>query len=358
MIKINIVETLSLLNHYYAEKNVGYQRHALFECSHYSATQLSRLPNPSFIYRAKLILRCYNSIERFKAFVKRRAPVVKQLSIFQLSYAGETRIDLCGGTAVVIGQDVVDKFYVKDIDYFSFLYQNALSFLPMTVCCSQKALVIRQRRYHALGTGYSETAILMHVQQITNMINQRVPANIKVNHYFSVAYKIKQLFELYLGTTQGIEPYLEICHLLEKQISVSTQALCHGDLWRENIFLDQTNHIVIIDFDKMVYFCRDYDLVYFYLMNRVLPKVDLQIILENIDKYTHSAICFFAEGDEPLPDMTRRELMYCIFLFVFIKLVERDLHDERCGHHVVPLKNAMIKLTKNLAADFLVQEFQ
>ena len=342
---INVFYIIDTINKYYFEKKDSKKINAIFVFSKYTATQLAYRVNFVNICRTKLNLFGHNGTELIKSCLRVRTPVFRQMCVLNLLYDGLARIDFSSGTVVVVSSSFVDKFYFKDITYFRFLYTNISTLLSATFKEFSNFLVITQPRYQILRANYSELDMLIYAEKMILTLSDSLSTCTKMNEYFSVAYKINQLFMWYLGNTNGIDSYLDICKSLEERTNLSAKRLCHGDLWKENLLEDDTGNLMVIDFDKMVYFSAPYDLVYFYLMNQVLPNVDLLIILANIDKYTNKFMTFLSlESNIKIASNQFCEFKYCIFLFVFIKLVERDLYENNCGNHVYLLKKSILTL--------------
>ena len=58
---------------------------------------------------------------------------------------------------------------------------------------------------------------------------------------------------------------------MKNLLKVMDMKFCHGDLWSDNIMVNNKKEIVLIDFDKTIYFCKSYDLVYYYLITFNIP---------------------------------------------------------------------------------------
>lgn len=323
------------INKFYLDEATQGYHPAIFVLTKYTARQLPDRVIRWAVYKIKLRTFFHNLIEFIKSRIKSRMAEYKKIKKVILRYEGLTSIDLTYGTVVVVHKTFVDKFYFKQVTYFEFLYKNISFLQPIMLKHFPHYLMMRQIKYPVSVNQYSVADVWRTFAQITPHSNDFLPLHIKMHTYFSISYKVEQLFNCYFGHRHGIEPYLNICTVLDAYARPFSKKLCHGDLWAGNIFGDSNTKLIAIDFDKMIFFCSIYDVVYFYLMTRVLPKTDLKSILIDIDKYAIDTKKFFSFEYHIKTETSHiLELKVCIFLFVFIKLLEQDLHQNKCGNHV------------------------
>lgn len=311
------------------DKKQFIKKKSLFIVSNYTAKQLSEPSNLINLCNLKLKILLHNFSEIMKGFLCFRPSIYENLKVINLNYEGTTSIDFKYGTAIVISEKYVDKFFFKDINYFIYLYKNIDLKYIIDIQHNSLYLAIRQIKYDNSRNYFLDYEVLKLVKKLSMYLKNTNLIQLNKMNFFSVSYKIKQLFNAYEGNINNASEYLKICSILESRVANFQQTLCHGDLSQSNIVRDNNYNLVAIDFDKIVFFCHCYDLIYFYLITKVLPKIKLKNILINIEKYSHEIDHYFNKDMTKSYEFSLLEIKYCVFLFVFIKLVERDLF-EKC----------------------------
>ena len=95
-----------------------------------------------------------------------------------------------------------------------------------------------------------------------------------------------------------------------------------------------SGQITLVDFDKVVRFCPAYDVVYFYLMSKVLPNSpDIARAIDRIEQIAQTAATFLeVECRGEAGRFREGEIRLCVFTFAFLKLLERDLRHDQLGN--------------------------
>lgn len=276
----------------------------------------------------------YNVSEFLRACIKRRSPAYKTISRSEVAFAGDAVFNFPNGTVVIVRRREVDKFYFKDLDFFHELYGNVLQGGGAEAVPGDGFLVWRQPRFQPLDSG-GDGRTLLAADPALKGFHARCDGLTRAD-LFSVEYKVRQLLAFYGRGKNDPRAYLEICSRLGQKAGGFGAVLCHGDLWKGNVLNDPASGAALIDFDKAVLFCPAYDYVYYYLMAKVLPfRRDLDDLLVEMTRHVRGAQAFLREECRGwLGDPGSREIEICIFLFTFLKLVERDARHEECGRSV------------------------
>lgn len=304
-----------------------------------STADVAQGPMPGAHYASKWAttanLLWLNSLEALRARIKRRAPLYRAARTVQVASPGPWYLNLNNGTAVILGDDFVDKFYFKDAGFFADLYGSAF-FAGMPLFRGPDYLVVRQTRYRRPASWQSDAALMVSVRPLLDEFSRATDLAGARQNSLSVRYKVVQLFQYYSPDCgAALADYLEAADRLD-QCGHFGRGPCHGDLWSENILEDAEGRVALVDYDKAIVFSRAYDYVYYYLMSRVLPALrDVAKVLRMSAQLENGAISFLRDECAFRAGVFERtEVRSCIILFAFLKLVERDLRHRQHGKSV------------------------
>lgn len=309
-----------------------------------SAGTIRPYDNRAVYWRSKIALTAHNCIEFAKSRIKSRSPNYLTITLIDAAFKGDCYINFINGTAVVIHGQFVDKFYFKDTKYFSELYR--CSDLPtiLETFTFNNFIVVRSQRHQVTKEKPDDALLLIRVKPLCDRLDTEIYANTKQRDSFTVRYKVEQLAVFYCDRKKhNLTEYLSIAMTLDEISASHRQTLCHGDLWKANILRSNTGAVTLIDFDKALYFCHAYDFVYFHVMTRIIPRdKKLENLIDNIKSHSVTTSAFLnVECKGALGDFNEDEITLCIFLLAFLKLLERDLYNDRCGDSVSRFRLAL-----------------
>jgi hypothetical protein len=286
----------------------------------------------------------FNLLDFIKSKIKARSPVYKFLTVAQVEFDGSIDINFNNGTAVVLNKNDAYKFYFKDTPFFSELYNSIKHLTNMETFSKGNVFVTKQPLYHGVPNTYEDASLLASLDGGLETYRHLLVASLVKKDKYLPQYKILQLME-FLNASVGkeIDIYVDIAKNLGDKSIVFQNGFCHGDLWKENILLNESGKAVLIDFDKAIYFCLSYDYVYFYLMRKVLKKrIRLEEILLNIDHYSSLTHQFFEKNcKEKVSSFSWKEIRLCIYLFLLLKLTEQDFRQNKYGQSIGILQNTL-----------------
>jgi len=289
-----------------------------------------------------------NTFELLKSRVKGRAPVYRRVSSVPVSFHCPAFLNLNNGTAVVLQDQRVDKFYFKDLPFFGALYRSlARGMCEQELLTRENFLCLRQPRYQPVRSGTRDVDLLVLAQPALNRCHMCRKYVSEQKYIFSIPRRVEQLFVFYHnGQSEYCAEYLEVARRLDGLAAQFEIVLCHGDLWKGNLLQGHDPEIALVDFDKAVLAPAAYDYVYFHLMSRVLfARVHLEDLLRDIERHT-SDITEFLSGEcgGVLGSVTRSEIRIGVLLFVFLKGLERDLRHLEFGRSLNMLIEALARL--------------
>ncbi|MFK5892766.1 MAG: phosphotransferase [Pseudomonadota bacterium] len=236
------------------------------------------------------------------------------------------------------------KFYFKDTSFFSELYNSIKCFTNMQTFSEGNVFVTKQQLYHGVPNEYKDDRLLVSLGGGLEAYRHLLTTSLVKKDKYLPQYKVLQLMKfLNPSACKEIEIYVDIAISLSDKSIIFQNGFCHGDLWKENILLNEDEKTVMIDFDKAIYFCLSYDYVYFYLMRSVLNKrICLEKILLNIDYYSNLIHQFFEKKCKAkVSSISWEEIRLCIYLFVLLKLTEQDLRQNKYGDSIGILQNTL-----------------
>lgn len=289
----------------------------------------------------------FNIIEFFKSILKSREPVYKNLDIIFLVFDYITYINFNNGTVVVIEDKCVRKFFFKEVGYFKEHYEAVGFHLDQeTVTCKDFFSIKLPRYKNKRNLKNVEEKLLTIIEELESY-HQLNEIKFEHNEIYSLSYKVYQIASFYrIENLSLISNYISIAEGLTLKSSRFKKVLCHGDLWSDNILLDEHGNGVLIDFDKTIWFCGIYDLVYYFFMSKFIPSgVLIENIIKDVDKYAESAIKYLnVECKLYLNILKIEEVKICICLFCFLKLTERDFRHNLNGENLNLIRKALRKL--------------
>lgn len=340
-----MLELVSKMNRFYQAHGIGRRIAglAVYLCSEDVAVGRAISAQRMRVVRAHGKALALNGIECLRSRLRGRPPVLLSVRSAPVQFEGVCYINFNNGTAVVLGPRVVDKFYFKDIEYFSELYRCIAESQGMRISFGGDFLAIRQARHAHIERRLRDEERLLAAEDSLRVFRAALVGGAPRAHLFTIRYKIEQLFKFYQHKNcRDAAAYLNIAAALEEEAARFGNTPCHGDLWKENIICSSSNEATLIDFDKAAFFCPAYDYVHYYLMSKVLPdNRDVGSILPRLSEHAQDAIRFFEKDCRgSLGSFGDAEVRLCVYLFGFLKLAERDLRRDRCGQSIGALQEA------------------
>lgn len=269
----------------------------------------------------------FNIYDYFKSIFLQRLSLTNKISTFHINFNGEIKINFINGTAVLIDDCSVYKFYFKDTFFLNQLYIEINNIYNFKIINNDDFFAIKLPKFNKLHNQHVNfTFLCKELNKYHLGLNGRL--NIED---FSPENKIKQIAKFHcIIRDKRIVAYLDISRNLQEKYRNMELIFCHGDLWIDNIMRDNENKIHLIDFDKTIYFCKPYDLVYYYLMTFILSKkIDLNHILENIETYCNEIFDFILDFKfDKMKHLQIREIWLSVYLFCFLKISERDFRNK------------------------------
>lgn len=290
----------------------------------------------------------FNVKEFIKSHIKLRVPNYQRIEIIRSVTKNSIYINPHNGTAVAIGESKVLKFYFKDVDYFKSIHNKFAKIAGYEVDYKNGLLIITMPKYKKAKNGTIDNgSILLSTIPRLHMLHNAKNNNPTLLELLSPQKKISQLIEFYdqKGNTY-CNRYIKLAKLVEEKASLYEETICHGDLWIENILMEDSGETMLIDYDKAVTFVPAYDFVYFFLMSNILPrKITVNQVCEQITHYTSKAEDYFLiDCKSSLGEFSTEEIKLSIYLFTLLKLTEKDLRNNKYGESWDLLKNQFSKL--------------
>jgi hypothetical protein len=286
----------------------------------------------------------FNIIEFLKSKIRGRNPVYKKLKFYLLCFDDITHINFNNGTAVVLRDTCVYKFYFKDIMFFSNLYNRIAKFVDCETYFCESFFLIKQPRYNHLVCCTKDLGFLISLKNYLDSFEAFCEVSIENKESFSPRQKVRQIFEFYKQSkNKNIVDYLDLAQLLEAKVEPFKKVLCHGDLWSENILCRNNGEVFLIDFDKAVTYIDIYDIIYLFIMMEVLPRrIPLEQLLISIEYFSNIIEKYLiVDCKRIFGQPTNYQIKLCIYLFAFLKIVERDMRHKKTGGSIGILKKLM-----------------
>jgi thiamine kinase-like enzyme len=298
-----------------------------------------------FFYKFKILLKLftYNFLEFFKHKIKSRVPLYKYLSIKKVFFDGTLHVNFHNGTVVLLeGNNKVVKYFFKDKEYFEMLYDTISPFLRYKNYFFDTFFVVEQTKHLKLNNSLEFGFLATKLKSKLDSYHKFLQLNTSDKDIFMIEYKILQIMEFYNCDRNLIFEYTDLSKELFKKVEKLNLVFCHGDLWSENIFQSESEEIQLIDYDKSIYYCEFYDLVYLHLMNH---NVKLLKLSENFDNYSKEVFEFFMKSNLSIfKNFSLTNVKFSIYLFLLLKLTEQDFRNKNIGGSIGLLKFILNKL--------------
>jgi len=305
--------------------------------------------NPSI--REELAIRCsiaaFNMQELARSRLKRRPKVFRRANRFDVMFDGDVSINFVNGTVVVLGRTTVRKFFFKDVDFFVSLYGDIAKYAGVDKSISGGIFSIKQQRYQPIGRNVPGATLWRGLRTQLDSYHGLADVEFSNGTRFSPRQKLLQLAKFHeLEGHRGLEGYLSVVEQLAARVERSRLALCHGDLWRENIVADARGRPVAIDFDKTVRFCAGYDGVYFCLMDCMASKrLRIEDLVEALPSLSVRELSLsIMDNADLLSGVDDQEMRLCALFFATLKLAEQDFHRREMGSSVSILNEGLKSL--------------
>ena len=284
-----------------------------------------------------------NFIEIIKSIARRRQASFRSIYHRHTRYDGKISISIPNGTATIVKENEVLKFFFKDKDFFHKLHKKILSISQYALEEHPNFLLLRMPRFSPTDSGVDHAEMLSSVIPELVKINRLPISSANSEVEFLAVAKIAQLFRLYDRVDRdGERAYNDIANKLQQRAEALGASLCHGDFWIDNV-MQSTNGYQLIDFDKSVYFTRAYDYVHFFLVSRLSrDRVPLERFVKNFEAYEQKVISFL-EGIEgiDIAQISSDRIKTSMGLYALIKLTERDLRTGNVGKSIHLLDNLL-----------------
>lgn len=281
-----------------------------------------------------------NFIDVLKSVVRRREGNFRSIHYRQISYDGKIWISIANGTATIVRENEVLKFYFKDQKFFGDLHKQLYSLSKYDVEEHADFTLLRMRRLRPIDIDINHADILYGILPKLYEINRlSIFADTSGEVFLPVA-KISQLFRLYgCYDQENKKQYTNIAQKLQERAIRLGSSLCHGDLWIENVMQD-ANGYEIIDYDKAIYFVQIYDYVYFYLVSELSRgRISLEQLVQKFELYVEKVNLFLRSvSNIDLSQASYEKIRACMLLYLLIKLTEKDLRTGRVGGSILQLK--------------------
>lgn len=338
----------SLNGFYLARCDLRETRESVFRITRDSATSTGHIATLAPRCLAGLISVLWNASEWIRSRYRLRSPDYMETAVLELAYLGETYVNLPNGTAVILRDDRVEKFYFKDCSFFGELYRTLQPLQVVEVLRSGPDLVVvAQPRYEPVKRSLSDLETLISVREALGRLHGVDVTGASIGGHFAVTCKLEQLLQFFSGadasTCSAGEGYLEVGRKLESASTRYRRVLCHGDLWTGNIRATRAGPSVLIDYDKALFFCEAYDYIHFFLMSRVLSvNKSLRRLAANVGEHATNALEYLSrECAGRCGVFEIGEIALCIRLFALLKLLQQDLRSGVAGRSVEALRDSL-----------------
>ncbi|EPC7292448.1 phosphotransferase family protein [Vibrio vulnificus] len=286
---------------------------------------------------------CFNFSELIKSKVKRRKYNGYKLCFSRVSFLGWVHINLTNSTAVVVEHDVVLKFYLANLEYYSELYNFLNVVNGYEIKIDNGFIILKQQKLADAACSYCVSELIRLSKQPLLSINDlNVTSDFKTR--FTLSSRINLMYAVHnFESDTELTQYIKFARLIEEVNNGEWKEgfrLCHGDMWVENIMFNHQGEPVLIDFDKVMYFHPAFDYCYLYVMESDgISGVDLKSKLSSIGFLADDLINLIK--DESLNmKFTHFDIKMSILTVFFLKLSERDFYQRRFGYSLVQLEQA------------------
>lgn len=289
----------------------------------------------------------FNLVEFAKSRLKSRVPAFRKVKSFDIAFRGSAYLNFNNGTAVIMRENGVDKFYFKDLSFFRGLYREVSRFAGFDVRPWGEFLVVRQKKYRPITRKMTDVELMNMTRPALERFHGLPLPEDEIAKSLSIEGKVRQLLEFY-PPKMGADAsrYLELGRAVDGKSADFRKVLCHGDLWGPNILLDGEADAALIDFDKALNFSPAYDYAYFFIMSRLLTsRVEAKSLLSSLERIAEDLGTFLdSECAGTRGRFGNRELKMCVYLALFLKTVERDLRQEESGVSVKMLQAELARI--------------
>lgn len=268
-----------------------------------------------------------NAMERLRARLRSRPPVLARAFSVGVAFEGAVEINPHNGTVVVLGDERVDKFHLKELEYFDALYGVVAPAAPFLEPARGEGLLrIRMPRFAALASSLTDAELLALSAGPLAALRARTAEALGQRERFTLRSKVRQIFRCYRGASDpDIPEHLEAAGLLEARMASFPLALCHGDLWRGNLLRDAGSGTVLIDPDKALLGPAAYDPVHLLLMHRSIEaRIDIARLLARLGEQGEEAARYLSRHGGSLGATDPAEVRFSVLLYAFLKGVEWD----------------------------------
>lgn len=247
-------DVIRIIDKYYVNRYQKNRNLILIKTNHtLESIEYSRVKYLKCLILSKL----YNVLDTLKATIKKRPSLHKEISLTNTCIPGKISGNFIFGTFVVLGSETVEKFYFKNVDDYLGLYKE----LYINDCVlHSKTLVLKMPKYNNINE-ISD----VNVKEIIEILD-KFEFNYHISNEYDLIKRLDNIFKYNKLPTN--KDYLDSAKFLHEKAENIGLKFCHGDLWKDNIMIENSN-VKLIDFDKFMWFLPYYDFVYLYLMENV-----------------------------------------------------------------------------------------
>lgn len=283
---------------------------------------------------------CLNFSDLIRAFYSRRKYNPSLMFSTSPSVRGGVQGNLINGTFVIFREESVDKFYFKSHRYYFKLYTYLSQIYPFELFEMDSYLLVSTKRLANVSSNVNDLDVWRLIKCNQDAF-ERLDDKRFEKELFSPADYVKYLFSNY-GVESELDVYVGLAEKLYANIDKNNRTICHGDVWVDNILCSE-GKLLLIDFDKMLWANKTYDIVYFLFMRYELNKFRGRILgavndfkpisLSIIDRLRGQGFLSISEFDVELS----------LKLLLLFKVTEYALANEKvedCFKAMVEIENA------------------
>jgi hypothetical protein len=334
--RFEIEETLMLVSRFY--KELTGSRESYPAVIRYSRDTGKSQPLSSPMWQMVLRRIPSNIYEFGKCRLRHRPLNLTRFLRLDLPIRTTLLFNFWNGTVVSLRESSVEKFYLTESDFYRRHYLRLERLLRLSVGSFEGVTVLKQLRYSSYCCDQvAAQTIAQEAAEQLRVISEAVGDGQVSDDDYSLSSVVLRLCSRYGGGTQlsGLGPYDEIVTELNDLTAEFSTALCHGDLTPENIVIDESGRLSLIDFDKVFLAPPAYDRVYFAtslieraerLWSRPLDEI-IRRVLVRVREHKLAG-----DGSESLS--RTKEIVLCVFIIAFLKKIERDLNYGQIGRAI------------------------
>lgn len=249
------------------------------------------------------------------------------------------------GTIVILHANHVDKYFFKDYMNLCKFYSNKY-FSEYEIKVYNDFLHIRMPKYQKIASTINEELLIEHIE--SNLIKYNQEINNEFLDLYKLEYKIFQLGIFYKCETK-INNYISVAKVLSSFQHKYKNRICHGDLWDENILEKSSNNFLLIDFDKTLKSCYNYDYVYYFLNKHInlikLFKMNSDLFLTKVENLVELYI------KSKLPRENKSEIILSMLIIMMIKITEYDLYTMKINCNISKINLLINHFLKKINID-------